>query len=299
MIHPMNPSTTLAATANHVKTHYWPLFKSRQTFLLALTGAAGYLCQPPTPLDWERFLGMAASLLLAISGCTVLNMVLDRDIDRKMKRTSQRPLAAGQVDARLAALLGGGLIGLGLLWSLALSTLYFALVLAGAGLDVLVYTLWLKRRSAWSIIWGGLSGGMPLLAGRALATGRVDALGLLLALAIVSWIPSHNLTLSTFFADDYRTAGVPTFYNAYGLATARLAMVASGLVTAVLMAAAFAWLRFPIPLLVILIAGSLGLAGLSVRAAVRVSKQGFLALYKFSSLYMLAVMLLLCVRAVK
>lgn len=292
----MDPATTLAATANHVKTHYWPLIKSRQTFLLALTGAAGYLCQPPKPLDWGRFVGMLLSLLLAISGCAVLNMVLDRDIDRKMTRTSSRPLAAGQVDARFAALLGGSLIGAGLVWSLALSTLYFALVLAGAGLDVLVYTLWLKRRSAWSILWGGLSGGMPLLAGRALATGRVDGLGLLLALGIVCWIPSHNLTLSTFFADDYHAAGVPTFYSAYGIAAARLAMVASGLATAVLMAAAFAWLRFPSLLLAIVIAGSLGLAGLALRAAVRVSQQAFLALYKFSSLYMLAVMLLLCVR---
>ena len=290
----MEPSTPLAITANHIKTHYIPLFKSRQTFLLALTGAAGYLCQPAAAANWGRFAGMAGSLLMSIGGCTVLNMVLDRDIDRKMTRTRLRPLATGQADARLASLLGGGLIAAGLLWSLALSALYFAFILAGIGLDLVVYTLWLKRRSAWSIIWGGLSGGMPLLAGRALATGRVDVTGLLLALAIVCWIPSHNLTLSLSYAQDYLAAGLPTFHTAYGWTATRLALGLSSLSTAVLMAVAFARLRYPLPLLAILIAGSLGLVAMTARAARRSARPAFLALYKYSSLYMLAVMLLLC-----
>jgi protoheme IX farnesyltransferase len=293
----MNTFAALASSASHIKTHYLPLIKSRQTLLLALTGAAGYLCQPPSPMHWAHFAGLAGSLLMAISGCTVLNMVIDRDIDRKMRRTSQRPLAAGEVDARAAAWLGGGLLALGLVWSLALSALYFTLVLAGAVLDLLVYTVWLKRLSPWSIIWGGLSGGMPLLAGRALATGRVDAIGLLLALAIVCWIPSHNLTLSTFFADDYRNAGVPTFYNAYGWTATRLSMAFSSLGTALLMTGAFALLRFSLPLFAVLIAISLVQVVLALNASARISKGAFLSLYKYSSLYMLAVMLLLCLGA--
>jgi len=126
---------------------------------------------------------VAGSLLVTISGCTVLNMVFDRDIDRKMERTRHRPLAAGQTSVRAATILGGTLIALGLLWALVLSTLFFVLILAGAFLDVLVYTLWLKRYSPWSIVWGGFSGGMPIMAGRALVVGRIDAAGLLLALA--------------------------------------------------------------------------------------------------------------------
>ena len=93
-------------------------------------------------------------MLFTIGGCTVLNMVFDRDIDCKMTRTNRRPMAAGQVNVGAASTLGGGLIVLGLLWSLKLSWLYFILALAGIGLDVLVYTLWLKRRTAWSIFWG-------------------------------------------------------------------------------------------------------------------------------------------------
>jgi len=142
---------SLTSTANLLIDHYWPLIKSRQTFLLTLAGAAGYLCQPPMPLDWLRFSGLAGSLLVTISGCTVLNMLFDRDIDRKMVRTNQRPLALGQVKILTAAWLGTVLITLGLLWAAVLSPLYFVVGLSGASLNVLVYTLWLKRRSAWSI----------------------------------------------------------------------------------------------------------------------------------------------------
>ena len=291
--------TGLVSTANRLKEAYWPLIKSRQTFLLALTGVAGYLCQRPSPLDWLRFSALTGSLLITISGCTLLNMVFDRDIDRKMRRTSQRPLASGLVDARAAASLGSGLIALGLAWALVLSPLYFALILAGAGVDVLVYTLWLKRRSAWSIVWGGLSGGMPVLAGRALAVGRIDAAGLLLALAILCWIPSHNLTLGTLYSADYLNAGVPTFLNVYGLTVTRLAVAGSSLLTALLMAAAFAWLNVSIPVLAIVVASGLGLVGLAAYAWARPSRPAVAALYKVSSFYMLTAMLLLCLKAVK
>jgi protoheme IX farnesyltransferase len=202
----------LVSSANQLKEHYWPLIKSRQTFLLALTGIAGYLSQRPVPMDWPRFAGLVGSLLITIGGCTVLNMVFDRDIDQKMARTRQRPLAAMQVNVQTAAWLGSVLIILGLAWALTLSVLYFALALAGVGLDVLVYTIWLKRRSAWSILWGGLSGGIPILASRALVISRIDATGLLMALAIVCWIPSHNLTLSMLYSEDYlNTSLYPPF----------------------------------------------------------------------------------------
>lgn len=290
---------SLAKAANHLKDDFWPLIKSRQTFLLTLTGAAGYLCQVPAPINWLRFAGLAGSLLVTISGCTVLNMVFDRDIDRKMKRTSQRPLAANLVDARTAATLGGSLIGLGLVWALGLSWLYCLLILTGACLDVLVYTVWLKRRSAWSIILGGLAGGMPILAGRALVTGRIDAAGLLLALAVVCWIPSHNLTLAMLYSEDYLNAGVPTFLNIYGLATTRTTVALSSLLTVLLTAAAFDRLGFSTAVLAILGASGLGLVGMALYGLARSSNTTDRVLYKYSSIYMLGVTMLLVLAALK
>ena len=286
-------------TANQLKNHYWPLIKSRQTFLLTLTGIAGYLCMRPVPMDWPRFAGLLGSMLITIGGCTVINMVFDRDIDRKMERTRQRPLAAALVNPRAAATLGSALIFLGLLWALRLSALYFALALAGAGLDVLVYTVWLKRRSAWSIFWGGLSGGIPILAGRALVAGRLDATGLLLALAIVCWIPSHNLTLGMLHSEDYLNAGVPTFLNVYGIGTTRATVAFSSLLSVLLMAAAFVRLNLSLPVYAILGVSSLGLVGLAFFVWTRSSQQAVGTLYKYSSFYMLSAMLLLLLASIK
>ena len=287
------------STATYLKDHYWPLIKSRQTFLLTLTGVAGYLCQRPASMDWPRFAGLVGSLLITIGGCTVLNMVFDRDIDRKMTRTCQRPLAAAQANVRAAATLGSALIILGLLWALTLSVLYFTLALTGAGLDVLVYSVWLKRRSAWSILWGGLSGGIPILAGRSLIAGRFDATGLLLALAIVCWIPSHNLTLGMLYSEDYLNVSVPTFIKVYGLATTRATVVISSLFAVILMGAAFVRLSLALPVIAILIVSSLGLVGLASYVWVRASRRAVAVLYKYSSFYMLAAMLLLLLAALK
>jgi heme o synthase len=289
----------LVSTANRLRDNYWPLIKSRQTFMLTLTGVAGFLCQRPSPIDWPSFFGLMGSLLITIGGCTVINMVFDRDIDRKMERTSRRPLAARQVEVRTAAYLGAALITIGLLWALTLSLLYCILVLAGASLDVLVYTLWLKRRSAWSILWGGLSGGMPILAGHSLVVGKVDAAGLLLALAIVCWIPSHNLTLGMLYSADYLNAGVPTFLNVYGLAATRTAVAISSLLTVILMAAAFGLLNLSLPIFAILCLSGLGLVGLAFYAWRVPSRQAVGVLYKYSSFYMLIAMLLLSLAAIK
>jgi protoheme IX farnesyltransferase len=282
---------SLISTANLFFDHYWPLIKSRQTFLLTLTGAAGYLCTP----DWLRFSGLAGSLLVTISGCTVLNMLFDRDIDRKMVRTSQRPLAAGQVSTRSAVYLGATMIALGMLWSLALSAGYFMLILVGASLNVLVYTLWLKRRSPWSILWGGVAGGMPILAGRVLAIGRIDLLGLLLALVIVCWIPSHNLTLGTLYSADYLSAGVPIFLNAYGVTVTRFMMTLSSLLVALLMMSVGTLLSLPAVLWIFLLFASTGLVGLALFSLTKPSQKQVVFLYKYSSLYMLVSMFLLTV----
>jgi len=90
------------------------------------------------------------------------------------KLGSSRPLPSGQINPNEALFLGLALSLLGVVWALSMAPLYGAVIFAGLFFDVVVYTIWLKRRTCWSIIWGGISGGMPILAGRALATGRLD-----------------------------------------------------------------------------------------------------------------------------
>jgi len=295
----MSSIDTFVSTTTYLKEHYLPLIKSRQTFLLTLTGMAGYLSLRFVPADWPRFASLVGSMLVTIGGCTVINMVFDRDIDQKMNRTRRRPLALQPGNARSAAILGGALLILGLMWSLALSWLYFGLALAGAVLDGVIYTMWLKRRSAWSIIWGGLSGGIPILAGRVLALGRIDLIGLLLGVAIVAWIPSHNLTLDMLYSKDFLQAGVPTFINVYGLPLTRAFVALSSLAAIILMGLPFVMLHFSLPVIVILGAGSLGLVGMAFYVWILSAKRAVATLYRYSSFYMLAAMLLLMLAAIK
>ncbi|HEY9076277.1 MAG TPA: UbiA family prenyltransferase [Anaerolineaceae bacterium] len=200
---------------------YWALLKSLQTALLVLTAVAGYATGCCTSFHSGSLAALVGSLLLAVGGVTVLNMVYDRDIDSCMERTCHRPLPSGQVSVGEALVLGLALTIAGLVWSFWLAVPYGWTVLTGVLLDGLVYTILLKRRTPYAVIIGGLSGGMPAIAGRVLATGQVDAAGILLALGVLLWIPTHILTFTIKRAADYRAAGVPTFPAAYGVPVTR------------------------------------------------------------------------------
>ncbi len=131
---------------------YFPLIKSLQTGLLLITGIAGYMSTSCPVTHLSTLLAVVGSLFLSISGSTVLNMWYDRDLDSKMNRTCLRPIPSGQVAPAEAFRLGILLSVLGVGWALTIDLLYGAVVFAGLFFDVIVYTVLLKRRSAWSII---------------------------------------------------------------------------------------------------------------------------------------------------
>ncbi len=255
----------------HAFRRYWPLIKSLQTGLLLATGVAGYLSAVRPAGHWLTILGLVGSLFLAISGSTVLNMAYDRDIDVCMKRTCWRPLPTGQVSVREAVILGLALSALGVGWALTMSPLYGAIVFAGLFFDVVVYTIWLKRRTPYSIIIGGLAGGMPVLAGRTLAVGQIDLVGVMLALGVLLWIPTHIMTFSMRHYDDYETAGVPTFPAAYGFYATRVIIAVSSLAAALIMAGVAAAIGVQIGPLWALGGLGLGLLALAIIGIVRPS----------------------------
>ncbi|MBI4758332.1 MAG: protoheme IX farnesyltransferase [Chloroflexi bacterium] len=274
---------------------YWTLIKSLQTGLLLVTGLAGHMSARCPLTTWQTLLAVAGSLFLAISGSTVLNMIYDRDIDLQMKRTCQRPLPSGLVTVSEALLLGLILAGMGVGWAVAMAPLYGLVVFAGLFFDVVVYTIWLKRRTPWSIVWGGIAGGMPILAGRVLGTGQIDLIGLFLALAVLLWIPTHVMTFSIKYAEDYRRAGVPVFPNTYGERITRLLLGLStgAAVIAMLLAAWLSGLRWGY------LYATLGLGvvllGLALVSLLRASPKLNFALYKMASVYMLIAMVLIMV----
>jgi protoheme IX farnesyltransferase len=210
-----------------------------------------------------------------------------------MKRTVNRPIPSGKVTPRTALVVGIVLAALGIGWALTLSPLYATVVFAGLFFDVVVYTVWLKRRTAWSIVWGGISGGMPILAGRVLGTGQLDWVGIMLALAVLLWIPTHIMTFNIRRFEDYQQAGIPTFPNTYGIRTTQAVIAISSLAAALAIGIAAVGIGVTWGYLRVLIVLSTGLLALAISNLMRPSERGNFRLFKFASLYMLSAMTLL------
>jgi len=272
---------------------YLPLIKSLQTGLLLSTGLAGYMSARCPVFNVGTIIALIISLFLAIAGSTVLNMWWDRDIDAKMGRTKKRPLSTGELGEREALRFGLLLSLLGVGMAVAMDAIYGLIVFAGLFFDVAIYTIWLKRKTCWSIIWGGVSGGMPILAGRALGLGSIDWIGVVLSLGILLWIPTHILTFSMRYFNDYRSAGVPTFASTYGFTTTRITIAISSIFAALAMGIAAWGIGMTLGYFRILAVLSLGLLALAIISVFKPAERINFGLFKYASVYMLSSMLLM------
>ncbi|PKQ21163.1 MAG: protoheme IX farnesyltransferase [Actinobacteria bacterium HGW-Actinobacteria-6] len=293
-------ASTAAAQVRRVSalSSYIALMKPKQTALLLATGAGAYILTAAPSVDWTRLTLGVIALGLSVSGCTVLNMVLDRDIDAMMGRTSNRPLPAGDINVRVATVLGMVISVSGVAVAAMISPLFWAVIGCGFFFDLVIYTMWLKRRTPLSILFGGISGGMPALAGRVLALGRVDAVGLLLAAGVVLWIPSHILTLAMRYEGEYGEAGVPVWPRVYGADITRRTIAAATFLAAV--ALMLAGVLEGIAPLALGLLGVLGVAicTLAVLGMLRPSEKVNWMLFKSASVYMLGAFLCLVFGAV-
>ena len=194
---------------------YGELIKAKQTILLLYTAIFAYLIsvvELSQPFNWFVFPYLLLSLFLAVSGATVLNMYLDRDIDAIMERTKDRPLPSGKVSASTVLINGIVLTSLGIFIAfLTLGWLTGLVIFFGFFFDVVIYTIWLKRRTKFSIIFGGIAGGLPAMAGRIVVLGYFDEVGMEFLLFILAWIPVHILTLALLPKnfDGYKKAKIP------------------------------------------------------------------------------------------
>ena len=199
----------------NVLTLFGELIKARQTILLVYTGVFTYLITVASlavEINWFNLLHLAISLYLAVSGTTILNMYIDRDIDAIMERTKDRPLPSGKVTASAVLTFGTIFTVLGIFLAfLTLNWLAALIVFLGFFFDVVIYSIWLKRRTKYSIIFGGIAGGLPAWAGRVAITGSLDWIGFLLLIFILTWIPVHILTIALIPKnfEGYKKAKVP------------------------------------------------------------------------------------------
>jgi heme o synthase len=197
------------------------LTKPRVMSLVVFTGLAGLLAAPG-PV--HPVLGFAAVLCIALGAgaAGALNQWYEADLDAKMKRTASRPLPAGRMSRQTALHFGVGLAVFSvILMDLAANYLAAAVLAVSILFYVLVYTVWLKRRTAQNIVIGGAAGAFPPLIGWAAVTGDVTTLPILLFAIIFLWTPPHFWALSLFVRSDYANAGVPMMPVVAGIESTR------------------------------------------------------------------------------
>ena len=198
-----NPATSTIGS-------YIALTKPRIIELLLITTVPTMvLAEGGWPSTWLVVVTLIGGSLAA-GGANAINMYVDRDIDRLMKRTQNRPLVTGVIAPRDA-----------LIFALCLEVAAFAVLWAGANLlsallalsatafYVGVYTLWLKRTSRQNIVIGGAAGAVPVLVGWSAVTNSLSLTPWVLFAAMFFWTPPHFWALAIKYADDYRAANVP------------------------------------------------------------------------------------------
>jgi protoheme IX farnesyltransferase len=222
------PPALIGSAARATLRDYVTLTKPRIMSLLVLTA----VCAMITAAGGDPGLGPLLALVvgggLACGGASALNHVLDRDIDRLMgPRTASRPVAAGRISPRRAVAFGFTLSTLSFLLLASVTNLLAAcLAVSGGAFYVLVYTMWLKRRTTQNIVIGGAAGAIPPLAGWAAAHGSLSLGALFLFVTVLLWTPPHFWALALLLAPHYEAASVPMMPVVRGAAaTARQVVV--------------------------------------------------------------------------
>ncbi len=212
---------------------YYALLKPRVMSLVVFSSACALWTAPG---HLNGFLAFVAILCVAVGAgaAGALNQWYEADIDALMKRTADRPLPAGRISSGEALAFGVALaVGSVAVMGLAVGWLA-ALILAGSILFyVVIYTVWLKRRTPQNIVVGGAAGAFPPLIGWAAVTGDVSALPWFMFAIIFLWTPPHFWSLALFMEADYSKAGVPMLPVTDGAAATRRQILLYSLVLVV------------------------------------------------------------------
>jgi protoheme IX farnesyltransferase len=206
---PTPPPSGPLARAKAVGTAYFRLMKPRLMWLLCLVAAAGMALAAGPTLDAGLVLRVLGGGVLAIGASGTFNHVLERDIDRKMQRTNDRPLATDRVGVRNALAFGTLLAVASLALFLSVNLLAAALGLCAILFYSVIYTLVLKPNTVQNTVLGGVAGALPALIGWVGVTGKFGIPGLALAGVIFLWTPAHFYNLALAYKDDYARADFP------------------------------------------------------------------------------------------
>jgi protoheme IX farnesyltransferase len=207
------------------------LFKLRIGVAIALAAAAGLSVESGTGIGFVEKIVLVLAVLFASAAAGAFNQYVERDLDARMGRTRNRPFVTGRLRHGPAWLwlIGAMLLGAVMAASIAANFLAGLYVFLGAFTYGVVYTVWLKRRTWWNIVVGGLAGSFAVLAGAATVSTSPGPEALALAVVLFLWTPPHFWSLAIACRADYEAAGVPMLPVVVGDARAARAIFASAI----------------------------------------------------------------------
>ncbi|MBL8347413.1 MAG: protoheme IX farnesyltransferase [Rubrivivax sp.] len=187
------------------------IFKLRIGVLIMVTALAGMAVVPGGSVTFVQALALALCVLLSSAAAGAFNQFVEAESDRLMPRTRARAFASGALPRSGAWLLVIVALLVGAVAAAAWFVNGWAAIFTAAGALTygVVYTLWLKRRTAWNIVIGGLAGSFAVLAGAAAANPQIVPLAWWLALVLFLWTPPHFWSLAIANEAEYAAAGVP------------------------------------------------------------------------------------------
>jgi len=275
----------LAPRTRQLLSDYLELTKPKvQSLLLLTTIATMYLAGDPSP--WLVALTCLGGYLSA-GGAGAVNHWFDRDIDKQMARTANRPVPSGRVAPHSALAFGCTLAALSLIeLSLTVNPLAAALSFSGFLGYVFIYTVWLKRRTPQNIVIGGAAGAVPPLVGWAAVTGSVSGTAVILFFIVFFWTPPHFWALSLLMKDEYAKVGVPMLPVARGEAETRRQILLYSVLLYAVTQLPFCAGGFGVIYLVASLVLGLGFIGGAVRLYRRKDRPSALRLYLYSLAYL-------------
>lgn len=206
------------------------LTKPRITFMVLVTAAGGlFLAKRAPALDVTLPAALVVSTLLGttliVAGANALNMFIERDIDRHMTRTKNRPLPSGRMPPKVALWVGVALSCLAVpILAIGANPLTALLAVLANLLYVLAYTP-LKQHSHYALHVGAIPGAIPPLLGWTAATGQIDAAGAVLFAILFIWQIPHFIAITLFRKADYAAAGLVVVPNVVGDLASKHAIV--------------------------------------------------------------------------
>jgi protoheme IX farnesyltransferase len=190
-------------------TAYVEVTKPVMVFLLLFTGVVGFAIASQGVFPSRTFMLNVFVLAFGCAGVNALTCYTDRDIDAVMVRTRNRPIPSSRLSPENVLLFGILLSAAALILSLFLNMLTFVILLIGIVNNVVVYSLWAKRRTSLNIVIGSLAGGLPALAGYTAFAGIIDLKSLFIAALIIVRIPMHIWSIALKYREDYMKASIP------------------------------------------------------------------------------------------